>query len=216
MLALVAERRDHQVGGAVHHLRTVDETRRRIHEAAEPHDAHDLVEVAERGLDLGEKIDRAGARRLLAVLDGDAAAELALGDELAAVEANLAGYHEQIAGAHERQRNWRPARPVPQARCRARPTSSPPFRPFSSSKFRSSAARILRRSHYITQASAPLPDRSCDAGASSLSSPPSGDKANGLIGKRHAGSRFRNQAEQEGSWLRVTASHRAALSLPAH
>ena len=35
------------------------------------------------GLELRQQIDRAGARRLLAVLDRDAAAELALGDELA-------------------------------------------------------------------------------------------------------------------------------------
>ena len=54
--ALVAERRDHQVGGAVHHLGAVDETRRRIDEAAEPHHAHDLVEIAERGLDLREQL----------------------------------------------------------------------------------------------------------------------------------------------------------------
>src|SRR4051794_18365203 len=34
MAALVAERRDHQVGGAVQHLRSVDEIRRRVDEAA--------------------------------------------------------------------------------------------------------------------------------------------------------------------------------------
>src|SRR3954447_25373911 len=36
---LVAEHLHHQVGGAVQHLRSVDEIRRRIDEAAEPHHA---------------------------------------------------------------------------------------------------------------------------------------------------------------------------------
>ena len=62
-------------------------------------------------LSLGQQIDRAGARRLLSVLDRDAAAELALGDQLAVgAEAKLAGDHQQIAGAHERHivgdRRW--------------------------------------------------------------------------------------------------------------
>ena len=60
--------------------------------------ALDLVEIAERGFDLRQQIDGASARRLLAVLDRDAGAELALGDELAVgTEADLAGDHEQIA-----------------------------------------------------------------------------------------------------------------------
>ena len=57
----------------------------------------DLVEIAERGLELRQQVDRAGARRLLAVLDRDAAAELALGDQLAVgVEAELAGDHHEL------------------------------------------------------------------------------------------------------------------------
>src|SRR5262245_29363602 len=48
--ALVTEGRDHQVGGTVQYLRSVDEIRRRVDETAEPHHAHDLVEVAERRL----------------------------------------------------------------------------------------------------------------------------------------------------------------------
>src|SRR3954468_10506266 len=48
MAALVAECRDHQVGSAVEHLWAVDEIGRRIDEAAEPHHAHHLVEIAER------------------------------------------------------------------------------------------------------------------------------------------------------------------------
>src|SRR3979490_2470170 len=47
--ALVAERRDHQVGGAIHHFGAVGETGRRIDEAAEADHADDLVEIAEAG-----------------------------------------------------------------------------------------------------------------------------------------------------------------------
>src|ERR1700674_2553407 len=97
VLAVVAEYRDHQIGGAVHHFRAVDETGDRIDEGAEPHHPRHLVEIAERGLDLGDQADGAGARRLLAVLDRDAGAELSLGDELAVtVEANLAGDREHV------------------------------------------------------------------------------------------------------------------------
>ena len=56
--ALVAEGRDHQVGRAVEHLRSVEEVGRRIDEAAEPHHAHHLVEIADGGLHLGEDVDR--------------------------------------------------------------------------------------------------------------------------------------------------------------
>src|SRR5947209_5267159 len=48
--ALVAESCDHQVGGAVQHLGSVKEIRRRIDKTAEPDHANHLVEVAERGL----------------------------------------------------------------------------------------------------------------------------------------------------------------------
>ena len=102
MAALVAEHFDHQVGGAVHHLRPVGEAGRRIDEAAEPDHAGDLVEIAERRLDLRQEIDGAGARGLLAVLDRDAAAELARGHHLAVgAEADLAGDREQLAAQHE-------------------------------------------------------------------------------------------------------------------
>src|SRR5216684_7508501 len=62
MAALVAEGQDHQVGSAVEHLGSVEEVRRGIDEAAKPHHADHLVEIAERGLDLRQQIDRATAR----------------------------------------------------------------------------------------------------------------------------------------------------------
>jgi hypothetical protein len=72
--ALVAERRDHQIGRAIQHFRPVEKVRSGIDEAAEPHHAHHLVEVAERGLDLRQQVDRATARGGIALLDGDAGA----------------------------------------------------------------------------------------------------------------------------------------------
>src|SRR5262245_77614 len=99
---LVAEHLDHQIGGAVHDLGSIEESRRRIDEAAEPHDPHHLVEVAERGLDLGDEVDRAGAGRGLALLDHHVVAKLALGDQRAAgAEAELAGHHQQRSSAHK-------------------------------------------------------------------------------------------------------------------
>ena len=68
---------DHEIGGAVHHLRQVAERRHRVDEAAEPHAALDVVEVAERGLGLGQEIDRADAGGGLAALDGSLGAKLA-------------------------------------------------------------------------------------------------------------------------------------------
>ena len=76
MPALVAKDRDHQVGRAVHDLRTFDEVGRGIHKAAEPHHPHHLVEIAERDFDMGEHIDRAGPRGFLAVLDRDVGADV--------------------------------------------------------------------------------------------------------------------------------------------
>src|SRR5882757_5714086 len=102
MAALVAERRDHQVGSAVEHFRPVEKVRRRIDEAAEPDHADHLVEVAEGCLDLSQQVDRAAARGDVALLDGNAGAKLALGDQLAfRVDANLAGHEQQITGAHK-------------------------------------------------------------------------------------------------------------------
>src|SRR5207248_6301578 len=101
--ALVAESSNHQVRGAVHDLRPVREAGCRIDEAAEPHHADYLVEVAEPCLDLGEEIDRAGASRELSAFDGHFAAKPALADQFSLrVEADLAGNDHEISGAYER------------------------------------------------------------------------------------------------------------------
>src|SRR5712675_1656118 len=102
MAALVAERRDHQVGRAIQYLWSVEEVGRGIDEPAEPDHPNHLVEVAERGLDLRQEVDGATARGGTALLDGNAGAKLALGDQLAfRVDANLAGHEQQISGAHK-------------------------------------------------------------------------------------------------------------------
>jgi len=80
------------------HLGSVEEIRRGIDEAAEPDHADHLVEIAERCLDLGQQVDATTLCRGVALFDGDASAQLALGDQLALrVGANLAGDEQQIA-----------------------------------------------------------------------------------------------------------------------
>src|SRR5438094_7845560 len=65
MPALVAEYRHHKVGGAIHHLGAVQKGRVGIDEAAQADHLLDLVEIAERRLDLCQHVDRAGACRFL-------------------------------------------------------------------------------------------------------------------------------------------------------
>src|SRR5689334_16787716 len=102
MTTLVAEGCDHQVGGAVQHLWPVEEIGRGIDETAEPDHPGDLVEIAERRLHLRQQIHRATLGRGIALLDGDAGAELTLGDQPAVgIHADLARYEQQIARAHE-------------------------------------------------------------------------------------------------------------------
>ena len=102
MTSLVAEHRDHQVGCAVEHLRSIEEIGRRIDEAAKANHARDLVEVAERGFDLRQQIDCAATRRSVTLFDGDTGAELAFRDQLAfGVDADLPRDKQQIPGADE-------------------------------------------------------------------------------------------------------------------
>ena len=74
----LAQHGDHQVRGTVDHLGVVGEIRRAGDEAAEPQAGGDPIEIAAGGLDLGQDVDRAQPGRGLAVLEADAAAELAL------------------------------------------------------------------------------------------------------------------------------------------
>src|SRR5579883_1365955 len=99
--AFFAEYGHHEVRCAVHHLGAVQEVRRRIDKAAQPHDADHLVEIAERRLDLRQQVDRAGPGGGLSLLDRDLRAKLAGGNQGAASVAQLAGYEQQASAAHK-------------------------------------------------------------------------------------------------------------------
>ena len=99
----IAEHLDHQIGGAVDHLRLLAVARHRIDEAAEPHAAHDLVEIAaDRGLELRENVDGAEPRGLLRVFQRDFLADLTGELVLAVGVRHLAGDEHQRAGTLER------------------------------------------------------------------------------------------------------------------
>src|SRR5215469_15749839 len=74
MAALVAKGLHHQVGGAVQDFWPIEKIRRGIDEAAQADDAHHLVEIAERGLDLRQQVDGAAACGRGALFDGNAGA----------------------------------------------------------------------------------------------------------------------------------------------
>src|SRR5260370_246813 len=96
-----AEHCHHEVRRAVQHLRAVKEIRRRINEAAEPHHADHLVEIAERRFDLCQQVDRTSAGGGLTLLDRDLRAELARSNQGAISQANLSGYEQEAPAAHE-------------------------------------------------------------------------------------------------------------------
>ena len=104
MAARIAQSLDHQVGGAVHDGGEGREGRHRIDEAAEADAAHDLVEIADGGLELGEQVDGAQARRFLADFGRDFRTELALvgiGELAVEAEAELPGNDDQVSGPNE-------------------------------------------------------------------------------------------------------------------
>ncbi len=101
MAGLLAEHLDHEVGGAVHHLRAVEEVRRAIDEAAEADDADDAVEIADRRLDLRDDVEAALRAALLAFLDRDPAAELA-GHQAVGPQRDLPRDGQQRTAAHVR------------------------------------------------------------------------------------------------------------------
>ena len=87
----VAEHLDHQIGSAVDDLRHVGELGRAVDEAAQLHDAAHPVEIAAAGdAQMGNDVERAQPRRVAAVGDGDAGAELADMAALAVPLADLA------------------------------------------------------------------------------------------------------------------------------
>ena len=95
----LAQHRHHQVRGTVDHLGMVGEMRRAGDEAAQAQAGDDALQIAAGGLDLGQDVDGAQPCRRLAVLQADAAAELALVLERTRLHRQLAGDHEQVAAA---------------------------------------------------------------------------------------------------------------------
>src|SRR5689334_10492387 len=100
--ALIPESLDHEVGRAVHHVGAVGKSGCRIDETTQSYDARDIVEVAERVLELRQQVDRTGARGLLSILDRDARAQLSFCDQSAVgAKAKLPRDYERISTADE-------------------------------------------------------------------------------------------------------------------
>src|SRR5206468_4149680 len=103
MTAGIAEHLDHQIGGAVDHLRHVGEIGGAVDEPAEPQTAAYAVEIAAgRDLQVRDDVEGAETRRLLSVGDADRGAELASKAALAIPLADLAGDENEIARHRER------------------------------------------------------------------------------------------------------------------
>src|SRR5690606_5234981 len=100
MPAPLAKHLHHEVGGPVHDLRLIPEVRRRVDKADELYELDDALQITERGAGLGEDVDGAQARRLLAVLEANPGAELALAGQPARTHGQLAGYIEVAAARH--------------------------------------------------------------------------------------------------------------------
>src|SRR5205085_10770523 len=103
VLAGIAKHLDHQIGGAVDHLRHVGELGRAVDKPAEPQTAADAVEIAAGGdLQMRDDVERTEPRRLLPLGDADAGAELADKAPLAIPLADLPGDKDEVAGDCER------------------------------------------------------------------------------------------------------------------
>ena len=96
----LAEHLDHQVGEAVDHLGLVAEAVRRVHHAQHLDDAADLVEAAQVRAYRGEQREPDLARNLIALLDREILADLALRRRLAVANRTVARDEEKIAGPH--------------------------------------------------------------------------------------------------------------------
>src|SRR5262249_47693733 len=91
-----------QLGGAVDHLRMIEETGRGVHKAVQAQTLHDAIEIAERGLGLSEDIERGKSRRLLALGEVKPSAERAGQCELPVFQRQLTCDKELAAQMQER------------------------------------------------------------------------------------------------------------------
>src|SRR5215472_15062925 len=109
MLAGIAEDLDHQVGDAIGNLRLIGEIRHRIDEDIELDAALDAVEIAaQRRLDLGQDVETADPRRLLALLDAVFLAELADELEFAVPDRHLPPWAARSSSPPAASRSFRP------------------------------------------------------------------------------------------------------------
>ena len=103
MFAGIAEGGDHQVRRAVDDGRLLREIGCRGNEAAELDHTHHAVQIAVAGrLDLGDQVDRADLRLLVAILDGGVVAEMACRGQLAVDKGHLAGDIDHVAALDPR------------------------------------------------------------------------------------------------------------------
>src|SRR5712691_12783817 len=103
MAAAIAKHCDHQVGGAVDHLRHVGELRGAVDKPADSQAAAHAVEIAAAGdPQMRQDVERAEPRCLPPVGDADSGAELPDKAKLAIPLADLTRDEDEIAGNRER------------------------------------------------------------------------------------------------------------------
>src|SRR5690242_1167971 len=98
MLPGVAKQRDETIACAIDHRRTVRKSVDGVDVASDVDEARNLVEAAERRLDIRERHQRADAGRLIAGLHRLLAPDLAGMRHLPVEDGDRAGAVEQIAG----------------------------------------------------------------------------------------------------------------------
>ena len=126
------------------------ESRRRIDEAAEPHHAGDLVEIAERRLELRQQIDGAARAAFWPSSMETPPPSLPLATSLPSASRQSWPETTSRLPVRTKAHSWRPARPGSAARCRGLQASFRPFRPCVSScclNVRSPGAIRIAASH---------------------------------------------------------------------
>src|ERR1700730_12198334 len=100
--SFISEHSDHEIGCPIHDLRPLQKGGVRIDEAAQTNNARHPVKIADRGFDLGQHVDRAGARRFLALVRGNSSPKLTFRNGLAAcIKADLSRNEQQGADTNE-------------------------------------------------------------------------------------------------------------------
>ena len=94
----IAENLDEKRRGSLDHLGLIGEVRVAVYKTAEPDHLNHLVQVAAAGiLEVGDKVEGAKARRLLALLDGEVdTPTLPVGPNSPFPNVDLAGQENQL------------------------------------------------------------------------------------------------------------------------